>query len=68
MLIGDRVTVSDALTIVCAHFAAQYLKPATERKYRQNAQRFVRHLEAHGIEFVDEITEQVVLDFVWSGR
>ena len=68
VLIGDRVTVSDALSIVCSHFAAQYLKPATERKYRQNAQRFVRHLEAHGIEFVDEITEQVVLDFVWSGR
>ncbi len=68
MLTGDRVTVSDALSIVCAHFAAQYLKPATERKYRQNAQRFVRHLEAYGIEFVDEITEQVVVDYLWSGR
>jgi integrase len=68
VLIGKRVAVSDALAIVCAHFAAQYLKPTTERKYRQNAQRFARHLEAHGIEFVDEITEQVVLDFLWSGR
>jgi integrase/recombinase XerC len=68
VLIGDRVTISDALTIVCSHFAAQYLKPATERKYRQNAERFARHLEAHGIEFVDEVTEQVVLDFLWSGR
>jgi integrase len=68
VLTGDRVTVSDALSIVCAHFAAQYLKPATERKYRQNAQRFVRHLEAYGIEFVDEITEQVVVDYLWSGR
>jgi len=68
VLIGDRVTVSDALAIVCAHFAAQYLKPATERKYRQNAQRFARHLEAYGIEFIDEVTEQVVLDFLWSGR
>jgi integrase len=68
VLTGERVTVSDALTIVCAHFAAQYLKPPTERKYRQNAERFARHLEAHGIEFVDEITEQVVVDFLWSGR
>lgn len=68
MLTGDRVKVLDALSIVCTHFAAQYLKPATERKYRQNAQRFVRHLEAYGIEFVDEITEQVVVDYLWSGR
>jgi len=68
VLIGERVTVSDALAIVCSHFAVQYLKPATERKYRQNADRFARHLEAHGIEYVDEITEQVVLDFLWSGR
>jgi integrase len=68
VLIGERVTVSDALAIVCAHFAAQYLKPATERKYRQNAQRLVRHLEAHGIEFIDEVTEQVVVDYLWSGR
>ncbi len=65
---SNRVAVQDAAAVVYSHFAARYLNQATEHKYRQNTQRLIRHLDAHGVEFVDEITEQIVIDFIWSGR